>query len=101
MFFTYPNAASEAELAGFRSCKRCRPDRSAGDQTVIAVGECVKHMMMAAFTSAQEGGEPKKRTLKDYAARAGLSTFHFHRESDPTVGLYCDTELNFLFLSFS
>lgn len=35
--------------------------------------------MMAAASSAEEGGEPKKRTLKEYAARAGLSTFHFHR----------------------
>lgn len=39
----------------------------------------MRHMMMAAASSAKEGGEPKKRTLKEYAARAGLSTFHFHR----------------------
>lgn len=47
---------------------------------MVAVGECVRHMMMAATNSAEEGGEPKKKTLKEYAARAGLSTFHFHRE---------------------
>ncbi|CAO1637643.1 unnamed protein product [Parajaminaea phylloscopi] len=78
-FFPQPHAAASAEAAGFRSCKRCRPDRTGGDQTVTAVGDCVRHMMLAAASSAQEGGEPKKRTLKDYAARAGLSTFHFHR----------------------
>ncbi|CAO1631217.1 unnamed protein product [Sympodiomycopsis kandeliae] len=78
-FFPYPNAAASAEAAGFRSCKRCKPDRSGSDQTVLAVGDCVRHMMMAAASSAKEGGEPKKRTLKEYAARAGLSTFHFHR----------------------
>lgn len=78
-FFPYPDAAAAAEAAGFRSCKRCKPDRSGSDQTVLAVGDCVRHMMMSAASSAKEGGEPKKRTLKEYAARAGLSTFHFHR----------------------
>lgn len=50
-------------------------------RTVIAVRECVREMMLVATNSIKEcDGEPKKRTLKDYAAKAGLSTFHFHRE---------------------
>lgn len=50
-------------------------------RTVIAVRECVREMMLVATNCITEGdGEPRKRTLKDYAAKAGLSTFHFHRE---------------------
>ena len=62
--------AEAAERAGFRACKRCKPDRlGAADPKVEAVRRACERI-----AAAEEA--PK---LADLAARAGMSPFHFHR----------------------
>jgi AraC family transcriptional regulator of adaptative response/methylated-DNA-[protein]-cysteine methyltransferase len=62
--------AAEAASAGFRACKRCRPDQpsSADVQAALVAAAC------RTIEQSLEGV-----TLKSLAAAAGLSPFHFHR----------------------
>ena len=63
-------SAQAAERAGFRACKRCRPDRlGAPDPQVEAVKRACERI-----ASAEEAP-----SLADLAASAGFSPFHFHR----------------------
>jgi len=85
-FFANPSAAEKAEQAGFRPCKRCKPQTpGTADQCVLAVGDCARHMVMSARNPSGGGGndddddEIRRGTLKEYSARANLSAFHFHR----------------------
>ena len=72
------SSAEAAERAGYRVCKRCRPDRlGAPDPKVEAVKRACE--MIA---SAEEA--PK---LADLAARAGMSPFHFHRVFKNVTGV--------------
>ena len=66
-FFATP---AEAEAAGFRPCKRCRPtDPSAASRHVAAIERaCARIRASAAVPSTA-----------DLAAAAGISRFHFHR----------------------
>ncbi len=67
-----------AERAGYRACKRCRPDKlGAPDPKVEAVKRACE--MIA---SAEEA--PK---LADLAARAGMSPYHFHRLFKKVTGV--------------
>jgi AraC family transcriptional regulator, regulatory protein of adaptative response / methylated-DNA-[protein]-cysteine methyltransferase len=66
--FYETNAAAEA--AGFRPCKRCRPDEgSIGERHVAAVGRA------CALIRAKESVP----SLAELASAAGISRFHFHR----------------------
>src|SRR5437762_3389486 len=68
----------EAERAGFRACKRCRPDAPpAGGPHAAAV--------LRACSLIEEAEEPP--ALEELAAAAGLSPFHFHRVFKQTVGV--------------
>jgi AraC family transcriptional regulator of adaptative response/methylated-DNA-[protein]-cysteine methyltransferase len=59
-----------AEAAGFRPCKRCKPDQpSLQTQYAAAVAEACRHIEAAETPPS----------LSALAERAGLSTFHFHR----------------------
>jgi AraC family transcriptional regulator, regulatory protein of adaptative response / methylated-DNA-[protein]-cysteine methyltransferase len=70
--------AEAAQRAGYRACKRCRPDRlGAPDPKVEAVRLACKQI-----ASAEEAP-----SLKDLAARAGLSPFHFHRVFKKITGV--------------
>ncbi len=61
---------AEAETAGYRACKRCRPDKlGAPDPQVQAVRRACERIEAAE--------EPPK--LAELAANAGLSPYHFHR----------------------
>jgi AraC family transcriptional regulator, regulatory protein of adaptative response / methylated-DNA-[protein]-cysteine methyltransferase len=65
----FPTVA-EAEKAGYRACKRCRPDKQgAPDPQVQAVRRACERI-----ERAEEA--PK---LSDLAKGAGLSPYHFHR----------------------
>lgn len=71
-----------AESAGFRPCKRCRPNEA---------GPVDRHAAMVAVACrsiehAVEDGEPTPR-LADLAAAAKLSPFHFHRVFREAVGI--------------
>jgi len=67
-----------AESAGFRACKRCRPNASAPleQQTALVAQAC------RLIERSEE-----VPTLADIARRVGLSRFHFHRLFKSVTGL--------------
>jgi AraC family transcriptional regulator, regulatory protein of adaptative response / methylated-DNA-[protein]-cysteine methyltransferase len=70
--------AADAERAGFRPCKRCRPDRlSAPEPQAALVAELCRHI-------EQADGIP---TLQELAGRAGLSAYHLHRVFKQVTGV--------------
>ena len=69
---------AQAEKAGYRACKRCRPDKlDAPDPQIEAVKRACERI-----ESAEEA--PK---LAELAARAGLSPYHFHRVFKTITGV--------------
>lgn len=70
--------ARDAEHAGFRPCKRCKPD-----QQVLSAVHAEK---IAQACSLIEHAEVSP-TLTQLAAHAGLSTYHFHRLFKSITGL--------------
>lgn len=75
---TFYSTREEAERAGFRPCKRCRPNEIAVDeQHTVAVARACRLI--------EESLEmPDLETL---AAVAGMSRFHFHRVFKKITGL--------------
>ncbi len=74
-FFEHPDSAA---AAGFRPCKRCRPDRKSREEELAEV--------VAAACRRLETSE-EEPTLAELAKRAGLSPFHFHRLFKERVGI--------------
>jgi AraC family transcriptional regulator, regulatory protein of adaptative response / methylated-DNA-[protein]-cysteine methyltransferase len=70
--------AADAERAGFRPCKRCKPDQAA-----LAAQQAAKVADLCRFI---EGAE-QPPTLDGLAARAGLSAYHLHRVFKQITGL--------------
>lgn len=68
----------EAERAGFRPCKRCRPDQPPLAATHAAKIAEVCRLIETADTVP---------SLAELADHAGLSTYHFHRVFKATTGL--------------
>src|SRR4051794_16266242 len=69
---------ADAERAGFRACKRCRPNQAGlAEQHAAAVARACR-----LIESAEE--MPDLDTL---AAAAGMSRFHFHRVFRSVTGL--------------
>jgi len=70
--------ASDAERAGFRACKRCRPDRdSLAEQRAAKVAELCRFIERA----------ERPPTLDELAERAGSSAYHLHRVFKKVTGL--------------
>ena len=67
--------AAAASAAGFRPCKRCRPQEGAGDERIIAVARYIRE------------NAAEKMTLATLAKRAGLSPSRFQRSFKATFGL--------------
>jgi AraC family transcriptional regulator, regulatory protein of adaptative response / methylated-DNA-[protein]-cysteine methyltransferase len=68
----------EAEAAGFRACKRCKPNEtSLYDRAAAKVAEACRMI--------EEAEEPPK--LGELAAAAELSTYHFHRVFKEIAGI--------------
>lgn len=68
----------EAEQAGFRPCKRCRPDRpSLSEQHAAIVTEICRLIETSSRVPA----------LEELAGRAAMSPFHFHRVFKAVTGL--------------
>ena len=62
--------AADAERAGFRPCKRCKPDQlSLAEQHAETIAELCRLIENA----------DQAPSLEHLARRAGLSTFHLHR----------------------
>lgn len=75
VFFADP---ASARAAGFRACKRCRPDETTADAARLAtIGRICR-----LIETAEE--EP---TLAELAASADLSPYHFHRIFVRAVGM--------------
>jgi len=71
-------SADEAERAGFRPCKRCRPDRlSPAAEQAAMIGELCRFIETA----------ERVPTLDALAARAGLSPYHLHRTFRAVTGV--------------
>jgi AraC family transcriptional regulator of adaptative response/methylated-DNA-[protein]-cysteine methyltransferase len=67
-----------AERAGFRPCKRCKPDQpSLAERHAAKVTEVCRLIETS----------PAVPTLEELATRAGLSPFHFHRVFKSITGL--------------
>lgn len=70
--------AQEAKKAGFRPCRRCRPDEmSASQRAALAVEEACRTLEAAAAPPP----------LHDLAGAAGMSPHHFHRIFRAHTGL--------------
>src|SRR5688500_6613023 len=70
--------AADAERAGFRPCRRCKPDQPArAEQHAAQVAELCRFIERAEETP----------TLDQLAERAGLSSFHLHRIFKEVTGL--------------
>ena len=71
-------SAALAERAGFRACKRCRPNQpSPGDERARRVAELCRFIDAAAT-------EP---SLAELAERSGLSRYHLHRVFKAVTGV--------------
>ena len=74
----FHRSISDAERAGFRACKRCRPGQpSRASEHAARVAELCRHL-------AEVAEVPKLDAL---AARAGLSPSHLHRVFKSVTGL--------------
>jgi AraC family transcriptional regulator of adaptative response/methylated-DNA-[protein]-cysteine methyltransferase len=70
--------AADADAAGFRPCKRCRPDRLA---------QAVPHAALVAELCRLIETSEQPPTLEQLAERAGFSAFHLHRVFKAVTGL--------------
>src|SRR5512134_509727 len=70
--------AADAERAGFRPCKRCRPDQPPRAQQYAALVADLCRFIENADTAP---------TLDELARHAGLSTFHLHRIFKEVTGV--------------
>ena len=69
---------SEAAAAGFRPCRRCRPDEpSRAEQNAAIVAEACRRIEQA----------DEAPRLEQLAAAAGMSPFHFHRVFKGETGI--------------
>jgi AraC family transcriptional regulator, regulatory protein of adaptative response / methylated-DNA-[protein]-cysteine methyltransferase len=74
----FHGSPAEAEQAGFRPCKRCRPDERSLAEHRTSVVESACRMI-------EQADEAQK--LDDLAAQAGMSRFHFHRVFKAVTGV--------------
>ena len=74
----FHSTREEVEAAGFRPCKRCKPDQPAlVDQ----------HAAKVTLACRLIETSPSVPSLEDLASQAGLSVFHFHRVFKAVTGL--------------
>jgi len=70
--------AADAEKAGFRACRRCRPDRG----TLVAANAAMVAELCRYIETVEQ-----PPTLDKLAKRAGMSVFHLHRVFKSVTGL--------------
>ncbi|KAK1079393.1 hypothetical protein LTR33_006425 [Friedmanniomyces endolithicus] len=85
-FFDTP---TQAETAGYRACKRCRPELASYTPEMDKILKACAAMM-----DSQSVGPPPK--LDELATRVGLAKFHFHRSFKRAMGI---TPREFMLLS--
>ena len=74
----FHSTAADAERAGFRPCKRCRPDRPSTDPSHAA-------LIAELCRLIEQSDEPP--TLDALARRAGFSPYHLHRVFKAALGV--------------
>jgi AraC family transcriptional regulator of adaptative response/methylated-DNA-[protein]-cysteine methyltransferase len=75
---SFHRSCAEAEAAGFRACKRCRPtERTPVEAQLAAVAKA------CAILAERDSPPP----LAELAAAVGVSPFHFHRLFKQVVGV--------------
>lgn len=72
------DSASDAERAGFRPCKRCKPDQ-------LSLAEERAQKVTAACRLLEQSEESV--ALEELAAQMGLSPYHFHRIFKQVTGV--------------
>ncbi|PYH86560.1 hypothetical protein BO82DRAFT_350262 [Aspergillus uvarum CBS 121591] len=76
---------SQAERAGFRACKRCRPETlQTGDGSSSPQVQLVHRACQTIASTVQSGSKP---TLHILATEAGLTSSHFHRVFRKVMGV--------------
>src|SRR5256714_8712951 len=75
----FHDTAADAQKAGFRPCKRCRPER--------AVSPVAQQANLVAELCRFIEGAERVPTLDELAQRAGLSSWHLHRVFKDATGL--------------
>jgi AraC family transcriptional regulator of adaptative response/methylated-DNA-[protein]-cysteine methyltransferase len=73
----FHRTSKDAEKAGFRPCKRCKPDKASQ----------VEHSKKIASACRLIENSETPPSLKLLAQHAGLSTYHFHRVFKAATGL--------------
>ncbi len=74
----FHDTCADAEQAGFRACKRCKPNEvSLHERNVERIAQVCRRIESSEETL----------NLKQLAASAGMSTFHFHRTFKSLTGL--------------
>src|SRR5262245_15006006 len=74
----FHDTCADAERAGFRPCKRCRPNQSSlSQQRAATVGELCRFI--------EQAEQPPR--LDELAKRAGLSIYHLHRVFKTLTGV--------------
>lgn len=74
----FHRTCEEAERAGFRPCKRCKPDQPSLSE---------QHAAKVTVACRLIETSPKVPTLEELADQAGLSAYHFHRVFKTVTGL--------------
>ncbi len=74
----FHDTPAAAEKAGFRACRRCRPDQPVANAPQVA--------LVAELCRAIEQAETPP-TLEQLARRAGMSPFHLHRVFKAATGV--------------
>ncbi|KHN94532.1 Metal binding domain of Ada family protein [Metarhizium album ARSEF 1941] len=76
---------SEALEAGFRACKRCKPEME-GLMPVDRAVERIRQFVVEHAAAAGQAGEASL-SLSQMARKSGLSKWHFHRVFKRTLGV--------------
>jgi AraC family transcriptional regulator of adaptative response/methylated-DNA-[protein]-cysteine methyltransferase len=75
-------SCAAAERAGFRACRRCRPDEPPRAQRVAAAMAAACRRIAAAVAEGADAPD-----LAALAQEAGFSPFHFHRQFRAAIGV--------------
>lgn len=80
--------AAQAQAAGFRACKRCKPEVSGVMPEEKAVRRIREYVVAADADEGGGGGDGAQRmSLARMAKEVGLSKWHFHRVFKKCVGV--------------